>query len=124
MAEEETARKRREAEEAERGDHEHADGDRDDHEHADGDRDNHEHADGDRDDPEGLALKGLPPALGRQPQQRPPQRPPRHTTSLPPRRCERMRREAAGIRERDLRASPEGRRPTRTRAFLRDDGRG
>ena len=48
MTEEETARKRREAEEAERGDHEHADGDRDDH----------EHADGDRNDPEGLAMKG------------------------------------------------------------------
>ena len=65
MAEEETARKRREVEEAERKrreaeheDHEHADGDRDDHEHADGDRDDHEHADGDRNDPEGLAMKG------------------------------------------------------------------
>ena len=86
MAEEETARKRREVEEAERKrrEAERVDGDRDDHEHADGDRDDHEHADGDRDDPEGIALKGLPPALGRQPQQRPPQRPPRHTQEPSP----------------------------------------
>ena len=49
VAEEETARKRREVEEAERKrrEAEHTDGDRDDHEHADGDRDDHEHADGD-----------------------------------------------------------------------------
>ena len=92
MAEEETARKRREAEEAERGDHEHADGDRDDHEHADGDRDNHEHADGDRDEPSSETMQAPAKGGSRNPRAQTtsePGRTPPHThKSLPPRRWE------------------------------------
>ena len=117
VAEEETARKRREVEEAERK--------RREAEHVDGDRDDHEHADGDRDDPEGLAMKGTTTSTWTSTTTT------TTTTTTTPHdepSSETMRAHAKGGQQESASATyeraPEGRRPTRTRAFLRDDGRG